>query len=475
MASLLIGCATPFNQHLAHNKSSGPGNPELPVWVTDEWETVSDDRHNRPAHGRITAPADPESLNDLIVWALENNPSVQAAEARWAAMRNRIVQARTLPDPELSYRIIVEQVDTDRDPIGHAVGITQMFPWFGTLERAGEVKAAEARAAAQRYAQQQLTVAASIKRAWAEYAYLHAAVAVYREQLELLRQIEEVVRTLFRVGEIAQRDLVRVEAEVDRVENDRRDAEEMIVAAAARLNAAVGRASDAPLPIDPELPRQTVDIEASELLEQLARLNPTLEGLRHELAARRHAKQLAEKQFYPDFMLGIEYGANTSARMARNERRAGMAGSGSDMLVGMIGLRLPIWRDSYEAGVREAMAEWGATLRDLADTQYGMEADVKMTLYQINDSQRRMALFGERLRIRAEQVLESTLTAYRAGDASFTDLIEAQRELLEFTLAAERATADRFGQIARLDELVGRAIDGNGALARPRRTQENRP
>ena len=451
---LLPGCASPFDER----GDAVLKQDELPRWVLDEWEANAPG-HPKTARSRHDDDREVHSLDELIDHAVENHPSVQAAAARWHAARHRIVQAGTLPEPELTYRIGVEQIDTDQSPIGHTVGISQMFPWFGTLERAMEVRSAEARAAAQRYVQQQLRVVGAIKTAWAEYVYLARAAEVFREQIALLNQLEPTVRANVRTGGAGQRDLVRIEAEIDRVENDLRDAQEMIVAAAAQVNAAAGRRATAPLLSGDDAsrlensPGQRVTDDTVALLGLLARMNPELERLRHELAARRHEKQLAEKQYYPDIMLGVEYGIDTSRRMAR------MMGGGSDMLMGMIGLRLPLWRDSYEAGVREAMAEWGATLRELDDRQNTLEAELKMTIYAMRDAQRRKELFGDRLRIRAEQVLQSTRAAYRAGEATFTDLIEAQRELLEFELATHRAEADRFKAIATLEEIVGRAFD----------------
>lgn len=446
--ALFTGCATPFDERWGDDHLR---QGELPRWVQDSWNERPERavEHNAQAAAGLDSP---DSIEELIAWSLEHHPAVQAAQARWHAAWNRVPQARTLPEPELTYRVIVEQIDTDRSPVGHAVGISQMFPWFGTLEQAANVQAYEARAAGQRYVQQQLNVVSSIKSAWAEYAYLHQAAEVQRQQIDLLAQIESVVRTSVRTGQVPHRDLVRIEAEIDRLQNDLHDTQDMIVAAAAQLNAAAGRESRAALPQHPSVSIHSIEIDADQLASTLRRLNPSLEGLRHELAAGRHAKQLAEKRFYPEFMLGIEYGVDTSRRMA------GMDGGGSDMLMGMVGLRLPIWHASYEAGVREAMAEWGATLRDLDDQGNTLEAELKMVGYRIRDAERRAALFGERLRIRSDQVLRATETAYRAGEATFTDLIEAQRELLEFELATHRAEADHFKGIAALEALVGQSL-----------------
>jgi outer membrane protein TolC len=48
--------------------------------------------------------------------------------------------------------------------------------------------------------------------------------------------------------------------------------------------------------------------------------------------------------------------------------------------------------------------------------------------------------------------------AFAAGRAGFLDLIDAQRTLLEFELAYERALADRAINLAELEMLAGREL-----------------
>ena len=48
-----------------------------------------------------------------------------------------------------------------------------------------------------------------------------------------------------------------------------------------------------------------------------------------------------------------------------------------------------------------------------------------------------------------------TEDAFTAGEASFLDLIDAQRTLLEFQLSYERALADQSTRLAQLEALVG--------------------
>jgi outer membrane protein TolC len=55
-----------------------------------------------------------------------------------------------------------------------------------------------------------------------------------------------------------------------------------------------------------------------------------------------------------------------------------------------------------------------------------------------------------------------TESNFRAGSGSFTDLIDAQRILLEFALSFERALADRSQSLAELERLIGQEIPRKG-------------
>lgn len=471
---LSVGCASrsPFDDGWHDGQldtdSGRHARHELPRWVTDEWAADSTAASATTAQdARSDGDVRLDTLGDCIAWALDRHPAIQAAEARWHAARQRIVTAQTLPDPELTYRIAVDQVDTEQWPVGHTFGIAQMFPWFGTLDAAGAVRAAEARAAAQAYVAVQVSVAAGIKQSWAEYVYLHRAVEISRKQLALLESLESVVRSRFRAGETGQRDLLRVQAEIDRLTNDLRDVEDLMHPVSARLNAAIGRHAAASLPASPTMPQVSLEIDADALVDRFIRSNPDLQRLREQVAARRHARRLADQQFYPEFMVGIEYGLNAAKRMAHNERLAGRPGGGTDVFAARIGVRLPIWREAYVSASREALAVWGAALRDLHDRQNTIEADMKMAAYGVRDAERRHDLFGSRLQARANQVLESTQQAYRTGEATFTDLIESQRELFDYELAAARAEADRFQRLAELEALLGQIIEGLNTESQP--------
>jgi cobalt-zinc-cadmium efflux system outer membrane protein len=95
----------------------------------------------------------------------------------------------------------------------------------------------------------------------------------------------------------------------------------------------------------------------------------------------------------------------------------------------MVGLSIPIWRSSLNAGVREAEAM-------VAMTRYDLSAMKRMVRGQVEEARERV--LGERSRVlslreeilpRARQAIDPTFSGYAAGQLPLVSLIEAVRAL----------------------------------------------
>jgi len=415
-----------------------------------------------PAHQvQLSLPAG-AALDDYIRYAMQNSPSLEAAFYRWRAAAERVPQAKTLPDPELGFAIVLDQVDRDTEYMGERYSLSQMFPWFGKLSLRGDIAFENAQAEAQRFEAARLELAERVTRAWFEYAWLHEAGATARKNLDLLIRLESIARSLYRTGTVSQADVNRAQVELGRLDDQVRSLEDMLGPAAAELNAALGRPAHASLSASPPPPSRQAAADLPERADEdwlaLARQNnPVLAASRHGITREQHAIALARKEYYPDFRLGLEYARDGSARMAM------MDGGGADMVAGMISFSIPIRRGRIDAGVREAEARRNAATRDVLDQELSLDASLKGALFTYRDSGRRLQLYGGTLVPKARQSMASAEAAYRVGDASFSDLIDAQRVLLEFELAHERAAADRGKALARIRALVGTTDDAGVA------------
>jgi outer membrane protein, heavy metal efflux system len=406
-----------------------------------------------------SADSDPAALSssavpdDLVRYALENSPVVAAAYHRWRAATARVPQVTALPDPEFGVGFVFDEVDRSSEYMGERYSISQMLPWFGKRGLQGDMAEQEAEAAARRLEAARLDIVAEVTTGWFEYAWLVAAVATARENLALVLHLESVARAMYRAGEASQSDVTRAQVELGRLEDRVHSLQDQLGPAAARLNTVLGRPAHASLPAPDAPSRQAVaglpEHDDETWLAMARANNPALAAYRHAAERERQSVALARRESYPDVMLGLEYGRDVGARMAM------MDGGGRDMLVGMVSINVPIRRGRLDAVVSEARDRLAAAGRETYARELALENELKAALFAWREGKRRMHLYGGTLLPKARQSLAATETAYRAGEASFTDLIDAQRVLLEFQLAHERAAADRAQARARILALAG--------------------
>jgi len=221
----------------------------------------------------------------------------------------------------------------------------------------------------------------------------------------------------------------------------------------ARLNAALNRSPAAPLPWPQVIENQQVSFTDEELLVWLAQSNPEISALDYEISRKRHQVELAKKEYFPDVTLGVDYIDTASSTGGRHP-----SSDGNDPVVGMISLNIPIWWEKLSAGIREASHRYLAAMHQKVQAVNTLSAKLKLIAYRFRDADRRIDLFGDTLLPKARESLKVTEAAFRVGEAAFTDLIDAERVLLEFQLAHERALADKAQRLAELEMLVGKEI-----------------
>jgi len=397
---------------------------------------------------------DESTLDDYLAYAALNNPGLEAAFNRWKAALERVPQVRSLPDPKFTYTYFIREIETRTGPQRQRFGLAQMFPWFGTLELRGDVAIEAANAQQQRYEAAKLRLFYRVKDAYYEYYYLWRAVAVTEEIHQLLESLETVAETRYTAGLAPYAGLIKAQVELDRLDDRLRTLRELRGPIVARLNAALNRREDAPLPWPNAIPEEVVSFSSERLFEWLEENNPELKALDAAIAREDSAIDLAKKGYYPDFTLGLNYMETGSARMPN------VSDSSEDPVAVMLSVNVPLWREKYAAAVSEAKARRDAAMNDRLNRENMLVADVEMALFRFRDAERKIALYRDSLVPKADRSLNATRQAFVAGKAGFFDVIEAEQTLLEFKLTYERAVADRAQRLAELEMLVGKGISG---------------
>jgi len=389
------------------------------------------------------------SLEDCLAYAALHSPKLESAYHRWQAALEKIPQAKSLPDPMVSYAYYIESVETRVGPQEHMAGVKQTVPWLGKLARRGDIQAQAAQSQFERYQGEKLALFFRVKNLYYELYWLRSAVELTRDNMELLGQFERIARAKYRVASASHPDVVRVQVELGRLEDRMRALEDMKRPLAAQMNAALDRPADAPVPWPQtvELPRLAVP--EAELVEMAKRRNPDLRALESDVERERVAERLADLDFLPDFTFGVDYIVTGDALSPTTPD------SGQDAVIGRVSFNIPLWYEQYSAARREATNRRTATSRERVDATNELVARIQQTLYELRDADRKVELFRDSLIPKAEESLRASLRGFEGGKVSFLDLLDAERVLLEFQLLERRAAAHHGQALARLEMLAG--------------------
>lgn len=409
--------------------------------VAGEKEERSElDRAGKPfstVHEQRSLPelGESPSREAVLQYAFYSNASIEQAYFEWAMAVERVPQAASLDNPRFSFDYLFSRDQVARwDRV--TLGASQMVPFPGKLEAAGQVALQAAIAARRRFEDAKFTLQAEVIEAYEELVLTDRSIAVGEANLSLLRQFVEITRAMVGVGKARQVELSKAELEAAQAENELQSLRSRRGADLARLNRLLSRPPGTVLqpvaqPEDPEFPAGD-----AELLELAGARNKEIAALAAELRGQEQALDLARKAWLPDFEFSFD-----------------LRGSMERMLGAMITLPLQVGR--IQAGIREAQAGIRAAQAALRNQGDDVRARLVLNVYLVRDSDRQVRLIRTQLLPKAREIVEATREAYGTGGAVFLELLDAQRALLTLELEAARMDALRREAGARLEALCG--------------------
>ena len=391
------------------------------------------------------------NLTGLLEYAREHNPELAAMRHEADAAAQRVQPAAALPDPVLRTELMdITNRDTDKSPslLPSQVGSTrytfmQSVPWFGKRDLKREAAGAVAEQAQGRTATTWAELSSQIKSAYAQYYFVMGSQKTTRDLLDLLVQMEKVAQARYANGLAAQQDAVRAQVEqtvmktgLVTLDNSKRQIE-------ARLNALLSRPATMPL----AAPQGLRNIPTAASLENYKALenriherNPDLFVDEAGISAAEKNRDLAYKNRYPDFVLGI-----FPTQFGTAVREWGV----------MAELNIPLQQETRRSQERESEAMLAAAKARKEATANRILSALAENLSGLDAAQRTESLSFSGLLPQAKVAFESALTGYQTGRVDFSALLDTVRQILSAKLEVLKAQTDAQMRLAEIERLLG--------------------
>ncbi|MFH1685891.1 MAG: TolC family protein [bacterium] len=390
------------------------------------------------------------SLDDYLAFAIERSPALRSSYYNWKAASEISGYAGALPDPVLTYGYFIENVETRVGPQNKRVGLRQSFPWFGTLGAKKAMASEGAQAANHQFESERLRLIYQVKAAYYDYYFLAQDITITSANLELMTFWESVARTKYKTALGKHPDVIRAQVELGLLEDRLLSLQDMIGPAVARLRAAVNLPDSTPVSIPGGIAVAELNLGKTAIISSVREYNPNLRSIEHLIEKEKAGIRLAKKAYFPSFTVGVDYIETGPAMNPATPQ------SGKDPWIVGVGVNLPIWFGKNNARKQEAIARHKQAEYNLQDAENQLTAYTERALFEHNDALRKLRLYRDGLIPKAEQSLNASYTAYQAGELDFLNVLDAQRQLLEFQRQYERAKADLGIRAAELEMLTGK-------------------
>jgi outer membrane protein TolC len=353
-------------------------------------------------------------LRAAIARALAQNPELEEMELRIEAARNRVPQARALPDPTLTVGAVnvpVPSFSFGRDDMTMKMAsLEQIVPAPGKRRAAAAVADADVEIVRSMHAEHVNRLVSEVVDSFFEIGELDARLSIARRSLDRATTVSESARGRYRVGLAALPDPLLAAVEESKFRDRIRSLEADRAVAAARFNTLQNLPANEPVPAI-ALPFADRRIPAAAAVRAAIEKSPAILQAQAEVLRAQRDLDRARLDRRPDLKFMTSYG--------ERQRR-------DDMVGATVGIDLPFFQAKrVSARIAEKQAELDAAKKKLESVRLGLSREVEEALIALARDADRAALYRDTILAQDRTAAEAAEQAYAVGKVDFQTYVRA--------------------------------------------------
>ena len=451
-----------------------------------------------------------DSLLKYLDIAAKNNPTVLQKFNEYKAALEKVPQAGSLPDPELSAGVFLSPMELINGNQIADIRLMQMFPWFGVLKNAKDEMSLMAKAKYELFRDAKLQVFYDVQRTWYELYKVQKDISISEKNIEILKLIERLALVKFKSASLGNSansspgasmssvnnqsvingssgmqsmgsvqtnpgysglsqgstsipsgamgassgtsdlaDIYRIQIESGDLENNIALLKNQANAIAAQFNTYLNRPVISPIFIYKNITSDSLEFALTVVSDSILAHNPMLSMLEFEKQSLEARKKMVTQMGYPMVGLGLNYSLIGKSKVPMGESSM----NGKDMVMPMVVFTLPIYRKKYTAMQNEAELLKAATSENYQAIANSLQSEYYQAVLLYKDAQRRVKLYGNQYQL-ASKSLDLILKSYSTSSVGLTDVSRVRQQTLDYELKQVEAIADFNSAITWLKRLM---------------------
>jgi len=399
------------------------------------------------------------NVDQLVEEAIQSNPEILAAKQKWEVFKEKVPQARALPDPMFGFGIVNLPTNfsfRDEDMTMKEISISQMFPFYGKRKLMGEMAEKESEAVFNEIQEKVNRIIKEVKLVYYNLSHVYRAMVVVDRNKRILEDFAKIAEARYSVGEGIQQDVLKAHVEVSKMVDELIMLGQRKNALEAKLNSLLNRPPEAQVGEPEEVIFRKLPFTLEELQKMALEMNPTLKGMKKMIEAKKKAYALAKREYYPDFNFKFAYGQRDNSRGPEVMKRR-------DMLTGMMEMNIPIfYKSKQDRKVAETKAEIlgaEAQYRAMKNEIFYMVADMSSMIQRV---ERQIDLYKTGIIPQASLQINSAMSTYRVNKADFMTLLDSQMTLFKYELEYHQALTEFEKNVASMGAAIGKQLFERG-------------
>ena len=392
------------------------------------------------------------SIEEYVQLGLARNPQIVASQHALEAIRHRIPQVLSLPDPMLNTNTFLSPVQTAAGEQAFSLGVSQKFTNVERRATKAAIVSEEIAAAEAALTQTQLEIAASIRTACYQLLFIRKSIEITNEDRESLEQISGVILRQYEVKKsVTQQDVLNVQTEQSKLENQLTALRQRERSYRARLARLLHVEPQSDLQIIDELEINNASLNVDELVAQALDSRPDLQSQLANIRRDRKKVRLAQLEEKPDFTVGLNWIATSSNGISP-------VANGDDALLLGIGFNLPFYKSRIRAGICEAESNRLASESRFASLQDQSVEEVFDLVAKLESTRDTLTLIQEDIIPKAERTLELSIDEYMTSSIQYVQLITNWRNVLRYRITEADLQSQYQQLLASLVRSVGQIL-----------------
>ncbi len=450
----------------------------------------------------------PDSLEAYIGIASRNNPAVLQKYNDYQAALQKVPQVGSLNDPELSLGVFLSPMELISGKQVADIRLMQMFPWFGVLKNAKDEMSLMAKAKYESFLDEQYQVCFETEKMWYLLYKIREDISISEQGIALLQTIERISLAKFkaapddngsssansgsdskqnsqlqtigssgmqsmtgsqdagnnksatsssggmqgspmsgRAGGYGLADLYRIQIETGDLENKIAELKSQERTTITRFNALLNRPAISSVSLPQSMNADTLELSLFSVSDSMLANNSMLEMLKYEQQSFDARKNMVKAMSFPMIGVGVNYSVINKNEMSTS------AMNGNDMIMPMVTVTLPIYRNKYKAMQTETSFMKSAVEESYKSTSNSLQTEYYEAIQLYEDSGRRLKLY-ENQSLLAQRTLEILIKSFSTSTNDLNEVLRMQQQTLDYKLKKLEAFTDYNTSIAWLRRLM---------------------